>query len=60
MEQDQFDLIARLRARQRRRIAPALTSLEQGVCYAQPIHNKRCFTIGGWGLGVSFARGLDR
>jgi hypothetical protein len=60
MEQDQFDLIARLRARQRRRIAPALTSLGQGVCYAQPIHNKHFFTIGSWGLGASFARGLDR
>ena len=39
MEQDQFDQIARLRARQRRRIAPDLTPLGQGVCFTQSIHN---------------------
>jgi hypothetical protein len=60
MEQDQFDQVSRLRARQRRRIAPALTSRGQGVCFTQSVDNSASFHNQRWRVSVRLASSLDR
>jgi hypothetical protein len=55
MEQDQFDQIGRLRARQRRRFALDLTPLGQRVCYTESFDNSASFHNQCWRLSARLA-----